>query len=195
MDHVKNFYRTILGSSHPLVLSVHLSGKAAPIVFYVIGSWFLSFTMQFITVLLLLATDFYLTKNINGRKLVQLRWWYNSSGADNKTFTFESYKQYPPGPPINPIDSRLFWWSTYVTPVVWIVFGVMCLLQFKFLYLILVAMAICLTGWNAYGFRNCDKWEPNQDGNQSGSWIQMPSLPAFNNLSRLAGLQSFFQSN
>ena len=96
MDHAKNFYQTILKSSHPLVLSLHIAGKAGPLVIYLIGSWFLSFTAHFITVLLLLAVDFYLTKNINGRKLVQLRWWYDSSSSKDSPLTFESYKEYAP---------------------------------------------------------------------------------------------------
>ncbi|SCU90486.1 LADA_0F04412g1_1 [Lachancea dasiensis] len=194
MDHVKNFYHMILESSHPLTMGLHLIGKAAPIVFYLIGSWFMSFTAQFIAVLLLLAGDFYITKNITGRKLVQLRWWYDSVNAESGPMSFESHKQYAPGPPINPIDSKLFWTSVYVAPVVWIIFGVMCLLQAKLLYLVLIAMAICLTGWNAQGFRNCDKWDPSAQEGQSDSWWQLPNVGSLENLGRLARLQNMFRS-
>lgn len=193
MDHVKNFYQTILKSSHPLLLVLHLNGKAAPIVFYVMGSIFLDFTAQFIVVVLLLAADFYLTKNITGRKLVQLRWWYDSSAKTANTFTFESYKQYAPGHPINPIDSKLFWWSLYLTPVIWGVFALFCILRLKVFYLLLVIVGMVLTGWNAYGFRCCDKWEPNQEAAAESNWFQMPAIPSLDNLARLSMLQQFFQ--
>lgn len=197
MDQARNFYNTILKSSHPLLLSFHLAGKAVPIVFYIIGSMFLNFTPQFITVVLLLSFDFYLTKNITGRKLVQLRWWYDSTDVNkHSNFTFESYKQYAPGPPINAIDSKLFWWSMYVTPVIWGVFAVLCLLRLKIFYLILVIVAMCLTAWNTYGFRCCDRWEPSSgqsDGQDTNNWFALPSVPGFENLSRLANIQSFFQ--
>ncbi|CCC68494.1 hypothetical protein NCAS_0B04100 [Naumovozyma castellii] len=197
MEHLSNFYNTILKSSHPILLGLHLAGKAAPIVFYIIGSLFLGFTAQFICVVLLLAFDFYLTKNISGRKLVQLRWWYDSTTENTETFRFESYKQYPPslGPPINPIDSRLFWWSMYATPIVWAVFGILCILRLKLFYLVLVVVAVFLTGWNTYGFRCCDKWDPiakNAD-NSTESWFQLPSIPGLDNLQRMARFQSFFQ--
>ncbi|SCU85774.1 LANO_0C05292g1_1 [Lachancea nothofagi CBS 11611] len=195
MDHVKNFYQMILKSSHPITMSLHLLGKSAPIVLYLAGSLFMSFTAQFIAVLLLLAGDFYVTKNITGRKLVQLRWWYDSVNSEEGPLSFESYKQFAPGPPINPIDSKLFWISLYVAPALWIVFGIMCLLQAKFLYLILIGMAVCLTGWNAHGFRNCDKWDPSANNSESGTWLQMPNMASFENLGRLARIQNLFRSN
>ncbi|CCE63077.1 hypothetical protein TPHA_0D04430 [Tetrapisispora phaffii CBS 4417] len=196
MEHIRNFYSTILKSSHPLTLSVHLAGKAVPIVFYILGSIFFSFTAQFITIVLLLACDFYITKNISGRKLVQLRWWYDSTGVSGKTLTFESHKQYPPSTiPINAIDSKLFWWSIYLTPIVWIVFAIMCILRLKLFYLVLVLVGICLTGINAYGFRQCNSWEPTTDSNtaENDSWFQLPSIPGLDNLGAIAQVSSFFQ--
>ncbi|CCF55688.1 hypothetical protein KAFR_0A02520 [Kazachstania africana CBS 2517] len=195
MDHVKNFYNTILKSSHPLLLTLHLSGKVVPIVFYLLGSIFTGFTAQFISVVLLLAFDFYFSKNVSGRKLVQLRWWYDSSISRTSTLKFESHKEYTDGPPINPIDSKLFWWSMYLTPAIWVVFGIMCLLRLKIFYLLLVCVAICLTGWNTYGYRCCDKWEPGSNGNeQNNTWFQLPSIPGLDNLQRIARVQNFFNS-
>ena len=196
MEQISSFYQTILKSSHPILLAVHLASKAAPILFYIFGSLFAGFTAQFIIIVLLLAFDFYLTKNISGRKLVQLRWWYDSSISNSSNFSFESYKQYPGvGPAINPIDSKLFWWSMYLTPVVWMVFGILCLLRLKLFYLLLIVVAICLTGWNTYGFRCCDRWDPdaNVNGNGETTWFQMPTIPGFENLQTVARLQSLFR--
>ncbi|CAB4255732.1 similar to Saccharomyces cerevisiae YDR084C TVP23 Integral membrane protein localized to late Golgi vesicles along with the v-SNARE Tlg2p [Maudiozyma barnettii] len=195
MEHIKGFYNTILKSSHPITLSLHLAGKAFPLVFYLLGDWFTGFTAQFIVIILVLAFDFYFTKNISGRKLVQLRWWYDSTVTRTTTFVFESYKQYPAdGHVINPIDSKLFWWSMYLTPVVWLVFGLLCLLRLKLFYLLVVAVAVCLTGWNTYGFRCCDKWEPGHDVEDGAeTWFQLPNFGGFENISRLANVQSFFQ--
>lgn len=192
-EHINNFYQTILKSSHPLLLSIHLAGKLAPILLYVLGSLFMGFTPHFIVVVLLLAGDFYLTKNISGRKLVQLRWWYDPSSEGFRAFIFESYKQYAPGPPINPIDSKLFWWSMYLTPLVWGVFAFLCVIRFKLFYLLLVVVGLVLTSWNTYGFHCCEGWDPNQDENGNNSWFQMPSVPGLDNLYRLASIQSFFR--
>ncbi|CAH01581.1 Tvp23 [Kluyveromyces lactis] len=192
MDSARNFYKTILASSHPLILTIHLLGKAVPIVFYLLGSWFLSSTVQFIIVILTLAADFYFTKNINGRKLIQQRWWYDVSGEDTTTFRFESFKEYPDvaAAPINPIDSKLFWLSLYVAPTIWVVFGFLCLIKFQFVYLILVIFAGGLNLWNAYAYRLCDQWEPGHTA--EAPLFQLPMLPSFANLDRVTRLQSFF---
>ncbi|CAL9730114.1 golgi apparatus membrane protein Tvp23p [Monosporozyma unispora] len=196
MDQTRNFYNTILKSSHPLLLTIHLAGKIVPIVFYILGGIFAGFTVQFIVIILLVAFDFYITKNISGRKLVQLRWWYDSTDKTDSNFVFESYKQYDPSlAVINPIDNKLFWWSMYLTPVVWFVFGVMCLLRLKLFYLILVIAVTFLTGCNVYGFRLCDRWEPNSSNNNDGSfttWFQLPNM--LDNLSNVGRVQSFFQN-
>lgn len=191
MESVKNFYQTIVASSHPLLLCLHLAGKSLPIVFYLIGSWFLNFTAEFILIILLLAADFYFTKNINGRRLIQQRWWYDCSGEES-TFRFESYKEYPDiqSAPINPVDLRLFWWSLYVAPTCWAILWLFSLLKFQFINLILVSFAFGLTVWNAYAYRLCDKWEPGHV--DSGPLFQLPMLPSFANIDRMTRLQSFF---
>ncbi|UCS22459.1 uncharacterized protein HLK63_K09757 [Nakaseomyces glabratus] len=193
MEHVRNFYDTILRSSHPLLMAFHLAGKAAPLAFYIAGFLFPSFTALFITIVLLLAADFYFTKNISGRRLVQLRWWYDSSATSTETFTFESHKQYTAGPPINPIDSKLFWWSMYLTPAIWFVLGILAILRLKLITFILIAVATCMTGWNTYGFRCCDRWNPN-NSQSTEPFFQLPSIPGLDNITRLARFQSFFQS-
>ncbi|AGO14010.1 AaceriAGR153Cp [[Ashbya] aceris (nom. inval.)] len=200
MDSVRNFYDTIIKSSHPLVLSLHLAGKAIPVAFYLLGGWFVSYTSHFLVItILLLAVDFYLTKNISGRKLVHLRWWHNAAGTseDGSPFVFESYKQYPEhsGPAVNPIDSKLFWISTYTAPILWGVFSVLCVLRLQFISVFLVLFAAGLTGYNAYGFRCCDRWEPNKSNSEaSGIWPQMPTFPNVENMQRLFAFQSFFRN-
>ncbi|KAK5781019.1 Tvp23p PWA37_001934 [Arxiozyma heterogenica] len=200
MEQIKNFYNTILKSSHPILLAIHLSGKAAPILFYILGSIFTSFTVQFIVIILLVSFDFYITKNISGRRLVQLRWWYDATNKSNSNFVFESYKQYDQSLAVlNPIDNKLFWWSMYLTPIIWFIFGIMCLLRLKLFSFILVIAVTFLTGCNTYGFRLCDRWEPNSENNNNNNgyegfttWFQLPNI--LDNLSNVGRVQTLFQN-
>lgn len=160
MDHVKNFYETILKSSHPLTSSLHLGFKAIPLVIYFLGSlMFHSFTTIAIFIILTISVDFYYTKNISGRKLVQLRWWYD----ENLTppFKIESYKQYDQETVINPIDDKIFWWGLYGSFLIWCFSSIVCLMKFKLIYLVLVAFAIGLNYYNCRGFRTCYYFKPN----------------------------------
>lgn len=93
--------------------------------------------MIFIITILLLAADFYYLKNIAGRRLVGLRWWneVDASTGDSK-WVFESSE--PGTKTINPTDSRFFWLSLYVQPLLWILLAVLALVRLQFLWLPLV---------------------------------------------------------
>jgi hypothetical protein len=94
--------------------------------------------MTFIITILLLAADFYYLKNIAGRRLVGLRWWNEVDAAtgDSK-WVFESSD--PATRTINATDSRFFWLSLYVQPVLWIVMFILALVRFAFMWLPLVS--------------------------------------------------------
>ena len=49
-----------------------------------------------VLVVLLVATDFYITKNISGRLLVHLRWWSSTDRDGHQTWRYES----------NPVEIR-----------------------------------------------------------------------------------------
>jgi hypothetical protein len=87
--------------------------------------------------MLLLAADFYYTKNIAGRRLVGLRWWneVDTESGDSK-WVFESSE--PGTKVINPTDSRFFWLAMYIQPVIWVVMAIVAVFRFQFLWLPLV---------------------------------------------------------
>lgn len=195
----RDFYNTIIKSSHPLVVLFHLIGKTLPILVYIFGSLFLSYTARFILTILLIAFDFYVTKNICGRILVQLRWWYDNKGHNGNMFPFifESYKQYPNHGDLvrNPIDVKIFWWSFYLTSVIWSLLTFLCFFSFEFLQLLLTLVAVFLTNYNIYGFHLCNRWEPNAGDKAISSTLLSNFFPTDNimnlDLSKLKTLFSF----
>ncbi|KAJ1556778.1 Golgi apparatus membrane protein TVP23 A, partial [Nowakowskiella sp. JEL0078] len=58
---------------------------------------------------------------------------------------------------VNPTDSRVFWSSLYVTPVVWGLFGVLALLKLSFEWVIVSCVAISLSMANVVGYMKCEK--------------------------------------
>lgn len=94
--------------------------------------------MIFIITILLLAADFYYLKNIAGRRLVGLRWWneVDPSTGDSK-WVFESSE--PGTKVVNATDSRFFWLSLYVQPLLWILLAVLAIVRLQFLWLPLVS--------------------------------------------------------
>lgn len=97
--------------------------------------------MIFIITILLLAADFYYLKNIAGRRLVGLRWWNEVDVQTGESkWVFESSD--PSTKVINATDSRFFWLSLYVQPLLWILLAVLAVVRLQFLWLPLVGMSL-----------------------------------------------------
>lgn len=154
----QNIVQTILAeSSHPTALIFHLLFRSLALFTYLF-LWILvgdSFILIFVLTVLLLAMDFWTVKNITGRLLVGLRWWTEPKADGSTAWIFESKagNNFKP----NPVDSRVFWWSLYLFPAVWLLLGVIAVLRFQFAWLIVVGMALVLCGTNLVGYTKCDK--------------------------------------
>lgn len=81
---------------HPLPAFFHVFFRASALIVYLVLSSFVSghFIELFLTVILLLAFDFWTVKNVTGRLLVGLRWWNKVEEDGTSTWVFESKKVY-----------------------------------------------------------------------------------------------------
>ncbi|TFJ88077.1 hypothetical protein NSK_000431 [Nannochloropsis salina CCMP1776] len=140
-------------SRHPVAAAFHFVFKALAIFFYLFGGFFSSnFVFICVVCILLLAFDFWTVKNVTGRLLVGLRWWNNVRDDGSNEWVFESVEN--PGE-IHPADARLFWTGLYVTPIVWSVFFLVALLKFSVQWLVIVFVALVLSGANIVGYYKC----------------------------------------
>lgn len=143
-------------SSHPTVAIFHVSFKLAAILSYLLLSWLTkSFVVQFVVTVTLVAFDFWTVKNVTGRLLVGLRWWHEvAEDGLTQQWKFESI---PDRQNLNVIDGRIFWWTLYLNPVIWILLGVACVLKLSISYLLVVIIALTLSGANIIGYYKCNK--------------------------------------
>jgi Eukaryotic protein of unknown function (DUF846) len=154
-------------SSHKTTATFHVVLKLAAITSYLLLGFFTSsFVVQFVVTVTLLAVDFWTVKNVSGRLLVGLRWW-NEAGEDGTTQTWR-FESVSDRSQLNTIDGRIFWWTLYATPIVWLLLGVICLLKFNVSYLVMVIIAILLSGANIVGYYKCDKDATEQMRNYIG---------------------------
>ena len=162
-----NWSGTLAQSAHPIVCIFHVIFKGLALFLYVFGGWFAktgdgrTSGANFITVtvccMLLLAADFWVVKNITGRLLVGLRWW-NKVEGDTTKWIFESAENRA----VNKFDSSVFWTVLYVTPLVWGFFFFIGLLKMNVGWLIIVCMALALSGANVYGYYKCSSDQKNR---------------------------------
>jgi len=137
--------------THPYVTFFHLFFRGAALVMYLLCGWFSkSFITSFVIIVLLLSMDFWTVKNITGRLMVGLRWWNYVDDDGVSHWVFESRKNR-----INASEARIFWTALIAAPAVWSLIFLMALFTFNFKWLLLVSIALTLTGANLYGYMKC----------------------------------------
>ena len=61
--------------SQPVYVALQIVPKIISVLFYFLFNHLVSNLLAFITVIIVSAMDFWIVKNIIGRKLLALRWW------------------------------------------------------------------------------------------------------------------------
>lgn len=157
-------------SAHPKAAIFHVAFKIGAIVSYLLlGLFTQNFVVQFVVTVTLLAFDFWTVKNVTGRLLVGLRWWHEvAEDGTTQTWRFETI---PDRAALNLMDSRIFWWTLYATPAIWLVLGIVCVLKFNISYLVIVLIAIVLSAANIVGYYKCNKDATEQMRNYIGKTV------------------------
>eukprot|EP00184_Porphyridium_aerugineum_P002549 CAMPEP_0184708014 /NCGR_PEP_ID=MMETSP0313-20130426/37562_1 /TAXON_ID=2792 /ORGANISM="Porphyridium aerugineum, Strain SAG 1380-2" /LENGTH=229 /DNA_ID=CAMNT_0027169595 /DNA_START=302 /DNA_END=991 /DNA_ORIENTATION=- len=155
-----SYVATVLkNSSHPFVASFHVLFKAMAITSYLVLGWVVNdFVIQFVVTVTLLAVDFWYTKNISGRMMVGLRYWNElDDGSEGGSPGGTVWKFETCADRNNVTDYRVFWYTLYVNPVVWIALSIVCVIKFHISWLIVSSIALILNGVNLWGYWSCDK--------------------------------------
>jgi len=140
-------------SHHPTALMFHVGFKAAALLVYIFGGLFSkSFVVSFVIVVLLLAFDFWTVKNVSGRLLVGLRWWNEVREDGTNEWRFESREDTSR---ISDLDSRVFWLTLWVMPILWSIFTVSTFFSFNYGWMLCCLVALSLSGANLYGYTRC----------------------------------------
>jgi hypothetical protein len=91
--------------THPFTAFFHVFFKVSAWIVYLFTFYFWeNFVMIFIIVVMLLALDFWVVKNITGRFLVGLRWWNEIKEDGTNRWRFESAQ----------VEKQNISWSPYV---------------------------------------------------------------------------------
>ncbi|KAH6772570.1 golgi apparatus membrane protein-like protein ECHIDNA protein [Perilla frutescens var. hirtella] len=143
--------------AHPQICLFHVLFKGAALAFYILSALFVNnFVIIFVVTVLLSALDFWVVKNVSGRILVGLRWWNEINDDGESVWKFECLDQESMAR-MNKKDSWLFWWTLYLTAVIWIFFAIFSLIRFQADYLLVVGVCLTLSIANIIGFTKCRK--------------------------------------
>src|SRR3989338_7376649 len=133
-----------IGLTHPIAAFFHCFFKVIVIVFFVVLSHFIDFVVTFIVVVICLAIDFWIVKNVSGRLLVGLRWWNQIKEDGSNEWIFESLEGQRQ---IHRTEMAIFWVTTLAFPVIWIVlaFAEFITLSWANLTISLVALSFTIS--------------------------------------------------
>ncbi|KAF5336863.1 hypothetical protein D9611_003349 [Ephemerocybe angulata] len=163
-------------SAHPLALFFLYFFKLAAILVYILYGWFTdNYVLSTVGVVILLAMDFWNSRNVAGRTLVGLRFWNQVDEDGESYWVFESRD---PSRPANPIDSKMFWIALYVFPLLWAALLIVAILKLGFTSVPIVILALVFNVTNVIGFTYADRdakqrWANNLAG---GSWGALGGL-------------------
>lgn len=153
--------------AHPQAAFFTVLFKSLAIGAYVFGSFFTAnFVLVFVFVILCLAADFWTVKNVTGRLLVGLRWWNHVKEDGTSEWKFEAKHNENN----NNQDSRLFWTSLYLTPCIWILLCIACIVKFNIKWLPLTLVGIALNAAQLWGYWKCRK-NANAQNTNDAAWF------------------------
>jgi len=142
-------------SAHPLALFCLFFFRISAIAVYVLSGFFISdYVLSTVTVVVLLAMDFWNCRNVAGRTLVGLRFWNQVDEDGESYWVFESRD---PSRPANPIDSKMFWIALYSFPLLWLVLLIVSFLKFNLSFIPIVVLALIFNITNVVGFTYADR--------------------------------------
>ncbi|KAH7104613.1 Golgi apparatus membrane protein TVP23 [Auriculariales sp. MPI-PUGE-AT-0066] len=142
-------------SSHPVALFFLYAFRLAAVVMYMFSYYVIdNYVAATVTVVVLLAMDFWNCRNVSGRTLVGLRFWNQVDEDGESYWVFESRD---PNRPANPIDSRMFWIALYSFPFLWVALLLLAVIKFNFSYIPIVILALVFNMTNVIGFTYADR--------------------------------------
>jgi uncharacterized membrane protein YgcG len=130
--------------------------QIASIVFYVLCEALNrnSFVANFVVCVVLLAADFWTTKNVTGRLLVGLRWWNDvSPDGSGSEWRFESLNENQRV--VDQHESRGFWAGLIAAPALWGIAALAALIGLDWGYLLIPVIGVVLSASNLVGYYKC----------------------------------------
>lgn len=83
-----------------------------------------------------------------------LRWWNHIDENGNSRWHFQSYEDQRY---VHPTDSNVFWVTLFASPAMWVLLGIGAALTLRFMWLLLIVVALTLNSINLVGYIKCKR--------------------------------------
>eukprot|EP01056_Protomagalhaensia_sp_Gyna25_P005588 Protomagalhaensia_sp_Gyna_25__5587@NODE_76_length_5570_cov_17_836738_g57_i0_p4_GENE_NODE_76_length_5570_cov_17_836738_g57_i0NODE_76_length_5570_cov_17_836738_g57_i0_p4_ORF_typecomplete_len199_score27_25DUF846/PF05832_12/2_1e39DUF4133/PF13571_6/8_2DUF4133/PF13571_6/39DUF3267/PF11667_8/0_26DUF3267/PF11667_8/2_4e03_NODE_76_length_5570_cov_17_836738_g57_i014582054 len=144
----------LVTARHPTICFLHITTKLLTLIFFMFGGLFGDYIFSFVITTLALALDFWLTKNVCGRKLVGMLWTTEVMEDGTSEFRFHRATDEQV---VNRTDKVVFWSALIAWPLLWLVSSFFYLIQLRLDWVLLTTVGLLLGGANLVGFWQCSK--------------------------------------
>eukprot|EP01055_Gregarina_sp_Pseudo9_P005212 Gregarina_sp_Pseudo_9__5211@NODE_576_length_2557_cov_46_313344_g545_i0_p2_GENE_NODE_576_length_2557_cov_46_313344_g545_i0NODE_576_length_2557_cov_46_313344_g545_i0_p2_ORF_typecomplete_len215_score30_40DUF846/PF05832_12/1_2e38DUF4282/PF14110_6/34DUF4282/PF14110_6/0_69DUF21/PF01595_20/0_89DUF21/PF01595_20/31ThrE/PF06738_12/15ThrE/PF06738_12/5_1DUF4133/PF13571_6/3_2DUF4133/PF13571_6/63_NODE_576_length_2557_cov_46_313344_g545_i019122526 len=146
-------------AKHPTICALHIITKLLALFFFCFGSFLFGgftgdYVFTFVVTTLALAVDFWITKNVCGRKLVGMLWTTEVLEDGSSEF---KYHRSTDEQMVNRTDKIVFWTALCLWPVLWGISAFFYLIQLRLDWVLLTMIGCLLGGANLVGFWRCSK--------------------------------------
>eukprot|EP01054_Gregarina_sp_Poly1_P000567 Gregarina_sp_Poly_1__566@NODE_1135_length_4981_cov_83_856532_g784_i0_p4_GENE_NODE_1135_length_4981_cov_83_856532_g784_i0NODE_1135_length_4981_cov_83_856532_g784_i0_p4_ORF_typecomplete_len215_score17_98DUF846/PF05832_12/9_4e40DUF4282/PF14110_6/63DUF4282/PF14110_6/0_15_NODE_1135_length_4981_cov_83_856532_g784_i032823926 len=146
-------------AKHPTICAIHIFTKLLALFFFCFGSFLFGgfsgdYVFTFVVTTLAMSVDFWVTKNVCGRKLVGMLWTTEVKEDGSSEF---KYHRATDEQMVNKTDKVVFWGALCLWPSIWLVFAFFYLIQLRLDWLLLTVIGFLLGGANLIGFWRCSK--------------------------------------
>lgn len=167
------FLTIVNSANHPIICIFHVLFKLLSFLSFIFGPIFFSifsknsFILSFFLTTILLSLDFWTVKNVTGRILIGMRWWYEVSKNGETIWMFESYNDSKNNNVVSSnTDRSIFWITTYLWTILWITIFFLQFFSLKLQWISLSVIAITLSSSNLIGYTKCLR-----SSNSQKDWI------------------------
>jgi hypothetical protein len=145
-----------VSKKHPCVWTFYFLLKGLALFAYLFGNRLLDnfYILVFVITVLLLAVDFWFTKNVAGRMLIGYRWWNVVKEDDTSDWKYEATEDLKEVPKRSKI---LFWSGLFGFTGIWAFFGLFHIIFLRFGWLLICLAGLLFCGTNLYGYLKCTR--------------------------------------
>jgi len=155
---------------HPVASFFHLLWKLSALIAYLFGGYMFAnhFVIAFVTCVVLIAFDFWTTKNVSGRLMVGLRWWNEIKEDGSNEWVFESLEDKSK---ISSFEKVLFWGGLFGSPILWVTFAIVSFFGLNPRWLLITLIGAALGIANIVGYVKCARDARNKLKSMATSYI------------------------
>ena len=143
----------IHNANHPIICMILIIVKCFALLSFILFGFFIKSETIYLIVILLGVCDFWITKNIAGRRLVGLRWWNEVKENGDEVWIFESKNNHIE----NNTDKNVFWKTLYINTALWFLLFFYETITFSITWFVISVIMLTFSCINLYGYLKCSE--------------------------------------